>query len=684
MAFGGAAVLVAAVAWAPPDGRGWTAALVGAACVAALRYGAVQLSKYAYVTMTVVPVAALALVGMPVESVIAAGLGALAGDLVRRKGLYPSAINAGREVFPALAAAGVLLAALTATGPVPGSGGLAPTHLLSVLGIPSATAYFVAYFGFSRALFYFSLATRGKLTRDEWTVLARFELQVAVLGMVGAVGIAEAIGFYGEDYGWAFILAFVVGAGLLVRLMFVESIASEELRKVIAMETVIAAGMPLTDSLRQIETLAARLIDWRWLHIYAGETGAALVPVYPSPELAGRAAGLADLRATAMRAAQATVVDDVQREAAVGEVDGVRSVLLQPLRYGRLPLGLLEIAHHRPHAYTQAEVRLVERFARQVSLALQLDSLVRPMTSGARELEAQLREVAGRLAQLRASGQGVADLAAQITGRIGEQGVRTAHGLEMTAALAGAATEMAEDAAASAGQSRDTGRLAADNRGAIEEAMGRLVELRDFVDSEAREIARLAGASDQISTLVGSIAEISEQTNLLALNAAIEAARAGDHGRGFAVVADEVRKLADSSADAAMRAREMVDSVAGQMGAARERIEGGAARLAGVGDLSRTALESVDRIVEAARGAGRLTARIATRAREQQERIVGLRDEIGAVSCIAAENGEGASGVAQAARAQASTLAEIEEAVAALGEVSERLNGYIVRFTELS
>jgi methyl-accepting chemotaxis protein len=226
--------------------------------------------------------------------------------------------------------------------------------------------------------------------------------------------------------------------------------------------------------------------------------------------------------------------------------------------------------------------------------------------------------------------------------------------------------------------------MAAENRAAMREALERLVELRDFVDGEARQMNALVRASGRISDLVSTIHDIAEQTNLLALNAAIEASRAGEHGRGFAVVAEEVRKLADSSGRAAAQAAEMVDSVRTQMDAALGRMEQGASRVANVGDLSQTALESVDRIVTAAAGSAELTSRMAELAEEQQRRVAGLRDEIAAVSGLADENGQGASQVAAAAAEQADTLAEIERAAAALGEVSSRLNSYIARFSALT
>jgi methyl-accepting chemotaxis protein len=681
----GALAVLAGVAFAPPDARGWVAALVGTVAVAALRLGALSLSKFAYVTMTVVPVGALTLLGEPVAAVVAAWAGTVLGDAARRKPWFAAGVNAGREALAALAGwGGYALAASAAELPAAELGaGFVPAF--SVQGLPVIPAYFLTYFAASRLLFYFSLLVRGKLSASERMVLIRYEVVAAALGALAAVCTGAAVAVIGGWGAWIAILAFVIFPGLLARALLAEAIASEELRKVAAMEAVVTAGMPLAESMARIEEMAGRLIEWSWLHVYAVRQGG-LVMVHP-PVVEGEGLeAYAPLRQEVFDAdgGEALVVADAELDARVGGRGPVRSLVLTPLSYGRNALGLLEIGHHRAGVYGPAEARLIERFARQLALALQLDGLVRPMTQSAREIDAQLRTLGGRLAGLRQSGEGVAARAAEIRGRVAEQGRQTASGLAVTEALAASAADMSHDAGETAEASLAARLLAVENRGAIEDAIGRLVELRDFVDAEARSMAELSRASERIATVVETIRTIADQTNLLALNAAIEAARAGEQGRGFAVVADEVRKLADSSGGAAVQAREMVDAVRAQMASALERMEHGSARLAGVGELSRSALESVERIVEAAQGAETLTTRIAARAGEQQARIGGLRDEIAAVAQSAAANGEAVSAVADAAGRQAETLQEIERAGAALRSVSERLTVYIARLNEVT
>ena len=79
-------------------------------------------------------------------------------------------------------------------------------------------------------------------------------------------------------------------------------------------------------------------------------------------------------------------------------------------------------------------------------------------------------------------------------------------------------------------------------------ARERVAQGREGMRAMARDIEEINRSSEQISSIVEIIQDISDRVALLSLNASIEAARAGEYGRGFAVVAEEVTRLSDSTA----------------------------------------------------------------------------------------------------------------------------------------
>jgi methyl-accepting chemotaxis protein len=134
-----------------------------------------------------------------------------------------------------------------------------------------------------------------------------------------------------------------------------------------------------------------------------------------------------------------------------------------------------------------------------------------------------------------------------------------------TAATVDEVAQTSEQAAARAKGVGEAVRRAAEvgesGRKAVDGSIVSLRELREHVESTARNILALAEQAQAIGQIITTVNDIAEQTNLLALNAAIEASRAGEHGKGFAVVAGEVKELAHQSKQATVQVRQILGEI---------------------------------------------------------------------------------------------------------------------------
>ena len=154
-------------------------------------------------------------------------------------------------------------------------------------------------------------------------------------------------------------------------------------------------------------------------------------------------------------------------------------------------------------------------------------------------------------------------------------------------------------------------------------------------------------ASQRIADIVSVVDGIAFQTNILALNAAVEAARAGEQGRGFAVVAAEVRSLAQRSAAAAKEIKTLI-------GASVEKVESGTQQV----DLARV---DMSHIVDQVRQVNDLMDAISVAAREQAGGIGQVNQAVSALDEMTQRNAalvQQSTSSAGTLRAQAQRLTE--------------------------
>jgi methyl-accepting chemotaxis protein len=633
----------------------------------ALRTVPVRLSKYSYLTQSAVPTLVGAVSIGPAPVVAALWVAVAAADVFGlRKQPRAGLINAGREVIGFTAAYGAYAAILTLGG----------TRELTLDFLPAAAILVALYFFLSRALFYFSLLIRSKLENAEKILILRWEISSYLLTLIAATVVITALATL-APVGWLAVAIALGVLGLLTRQILDEAIGAEDLNKVHLMEAAIASNATLQGSFTQIERLAFRLLDWGDFRVYR-VAGSAISLVYRSslgrPDRGEPPTVLAPLREEVVETREPVVIRDVKHDSRVADfLPEVLTLVIHPIRFGDDILGVLEMEHHKRHAYGSKDLVALSTLAGQMATAIHIAELRRPLVLTVGQIGEQVTSLARVADSLRSSATALADVSLGMRQGAMELEKFATGGLRATGSLANASQQMMSQGAQAAAASGTAAEVAARNRDVIGDAITRLVELKGFVAAGADRVAALGALTQRITGFIGTIREIADLTNLIALNAAIEAARAGREGRGFAVVASEVRDLAAQSLHAAREAGGLLGEIANQVSAVSGQMERGRDVVAGVEELSADAAKALDAIVGTTGEAGGHAKAIAATAAQQRDAVNSLTGQIEQVAASSAKSRADTDTLAKRAGEASAGQAELERAIRELGDLATDL-----------
>ena len=672
LTLGGALLLGALALWDTSWVGRWREIGIVVVATIAARTVPLGLGKYAYVSQVGVVALAGGLLLGPTVVALAVAFGTLVAEWgLLRKHVQAAWTNAVREVVSLVVSFGMFGATLAVSG---------TTTTLSVQTVPALAVLAVGYFVVSRALFYYTLMVRGKLTTDDQRFLLRYEIAAYGVTLAAAGTVVLTVTAL-PPLSWPFMAALVVFGTLVLQRILEEAIHAEELNKLHAMDLVIMSSAALEEVMAQIELVAHRVLDWRDFRVYLQGNGA-LTLFYSGQAAEGArervAVALEDLREEARGTRKPIVIHDVERDPRTLHVPaGIATVAIQPLVFGNDFIGTLELDHHKRHTYHRRQRALIQTCAHRIATAVHIAELRSPLVDTVGRIGEQVTKLGQLAAALGNAAEAMAASTEAIGGGLSQQDADVADGLAATRQLSDATLQVASDSADASAASGTASDAAEQHRRTIGTAMERLVTLKNFVAESSSKVGELGSVSRRIVKFLSSIRELADLTNLLALNAAIEAARAGTHGAGFAEVAREIRTLAEQGAHTAAEAGQLVEVMQERLAEVVEQMRRGQVVVGGVEEMSTEGLEALAAIVQATHTATEHVKRIAETADSQSQAFVQLRERIGEVATISSRNRKDADAVLERAH-------QVAEGVDQMGQAMRELDSIATMLAELT
>jgi methyl-accepting chemotaxis protein len=505
-------------------------------------------------------------------------------------------------------------------------------------------------------------------------MILRYEVLAYLLTLIGSAAAAWAVHSL-PPLGFIAVLTVLGLVGVLTIRILEESIAAEELNKIIARERVLTSTMSLRAALSELEQLANRVLDWsdlRVVRIRGGHHTMVYRGAIGWDDRGDPPFDAARLRQLAIAEARPVLVSDATTdERVLAPVPRATSMLFIPLVLGDEVIGTLELDHHKPHAYSQKAIAAAQTLSGQLSTAIHIADLREPLIETVDRVTGEVKSLGIAAESLRAGSVAVAQTAQAIRAGAAEQERLVSESRVVAHAVVSQSKEVAADGSAAALVSASASEVAA--RPESIRTRSSALKLQQLVSTASEQMSELYSLTNRLIGFIGNIRELADLTNLIALNAGIEAARAGQQGRGFAVVADEVRQLATQSSQASREAGGLVAAILGQVAQVSEQIDRGTEAVRGVEVLSAAAARALDHIVAGTHDAGEHGRRIADTAARQEHAVSRLQEQMDRVVAVSSRTLVEADATARRASEAARSHVDLERAIGELAQVAGRL-----------
>ncbi|WP_461200757.1 methyl-accepting chemotaxis protein [Anoxybacillus sp. TBDG-1] len=324
------------------------------------------------------------------------------------------------------------------------------------------------------------------------------------------------------------------------------------------------------------------------------------------------------------------------------------------------------------------EIALLSKAA--IDMKRQLRSLIFKVKESSEQVTASSQELSSISHETSILSKEISQFVDMVAEQANNQSVKTEYASQQVAKLTEHVQQIAHKTSVMQTLGYEAEKEAISGKRSVENTIHQIHVIRDTVKHLSNIVIQLSERSQQISTIVYMISNISEQTNLLALNAAIEASRAGEHGRGFAVVAEEVRKLAEQSSQSARTITELIQHIQSDISSVVKQMEAGFLEVQKGEEIVENTGESFERILCALKTVVDEITQVANGAKQIAESATMVTEEIDHIRSQAKEGASSSLEVATNIDRQNESVHLISESAKQLADLSMDLLSSVQNF----